>query len=273
MWVWERFACWFGSFSWLLQWRTVARPVNLAQASQSRLGEMKQGGLYTKSRPGDSLNFWASRQLAQARGISLKRDPALLLPLFLALSPRRGGGSPERACLAWARPLSLSEMLGETVLCFGCLMFPEWTMLAEYDCVMMDMYIMEYEIYIWHDSWIVDEWIGMRLGMRNKWMGGLKLKEHGVVMRWDPRLMGRWWSEVWIQNVRRMRDGSHGWVWGCKYVFDILLMLFYECWSVLACNSLGSLGDTSGVALQWSGRNSMAPASGCSWWCPICITR
>ncbi|QCD78764.1 hypothetical protein DEO72_LG1g2400 [Vigna unguiculata] len=40
-----------------------------------------------------------------------------------------------------------------------------------------------------------------------------------------------------------------------------------------ACNSLGSLGDTSGVALQWSGRNSMAPASGCSWWCPICITR
>ncbi|QCE07159.1 hypothetical protein DEO72_LG9g2175 [Vigna unguiculata] len=33
------------------------------------------------------------------------------------------------------------------------------------------------------------------------------------------------------------------------------------------------LGETSGVALQWSGRNSMAPASGCSWWCPICITR
>jgi len=24
-------------------------------------------------------------------------------------------------------------------------------------------------------------------------------------------------------------------------------------------NSLGSLGETSGVALQWSGRNSMAP--------------
>ncbi|QCD78314.1 hypothetical protein DEO72_LG1g1946 [Vigna unguiculata] len=26
------------------------------------------------------------------------------------------------------------------------------------------------------------------------------------------------------------------------------------------------------VALQWSGRNSMAPGSGCPWWCPICIT-
>ncbi|QCD90713.1 hypothetical protein DEO72_LG4g1671 [Vigna unguiculata] len=42
---------------------------------------------------------------------------------------------------------------------------------------------------------------------------------------------------------------------------------------LIACNSLGSLGETSGVALQWSRRNSRAPISGCSWWCPICITR
>ncbi|QCD87464.1 hypothetical protein DEO72_LG3g2000 [Vigna unguiculata] len=33
----------FGRKTWLLQSRTVARPVNLAQASQSRLSEMKQG--------------------------------------------------------------------------------------------------------------------------------------------------------------------------------------------------------------------------------------
>jgi len=38
-------------------------------------------------------------------------------------------------------------------------------------------------------------------------------------------------------------------------------------------NSLGSLGETFRVAFQWSGRNSMAPVSGCPWWCPICITR
>ncbi|QCD99228.1 hypothetical protein DEO72_LG7g509 [Vigna unguiculata] len=38
-------------------------------------------------------------------------------------------------------------------------------------------------------------------------------------------------------------------------------------------NSLESLGETFKVALQWSGRNSMAPVSGCPWWCPICITR
>jgi len=42
-------------------------------------------------------------------------------------------------------------------------------------------------------------------------------------------------------------------------------------WSVSACNSLGSLGETFGVAFQWSGRNSMAPVSECPWWCPICI--
>ncbi|QCD96547.1 hypothetical protein DEO72_LG6g1253 [Vigna unguiculata] len=43
--------------------------------------------------------------------------------------------------------------------------------------------------------------------------------------------------------------------------------------SVSACNSLGSLGETSGATLQWSGRNSMASVSRCPWWCPICITR
>ncbi|QCD96860.1 hypothetical protein DEO72_LG6g1570 [Vigna unguiculata] len=31
-------------------------------------------------------------------------------------------------------------------------------------------------------------------------------------------------------------------------------------------------GETSGATLQWSGRNPMAPVSGCPWLCPICIT-
>jgi len=41
--------------------------------------------------------------------------------------------------------------------------------------------------------------------------------------------------------------------------------------SVSVNNSLESLGETFRVALQWSERNSMAPVSGCPWWCPICI--
>jgi len=43
----------------------------------------------------------------------------------------------------------------------------------------------------------------------------------------------------------------------------------YVCWSVSVHNSLGSLGETFRVALQWSGCNSMAPVSGCPWWCPV----
>jgi len=106
-----------------------------------------------------------------------------------------------------------------------------------------------------------------------EWMSGLDLTEHVISMRWGPRFMGWWWSEVWIRNMMRMRNWSQGLVWKCKYDF-----MFIYCWAmnVGPCqriNSLGSLGETSGVALQWSGRNSMAPISGCPWWCPICITR
>jgi len=50
-------------------------------------------------------------------------------------------------------------------------------------------------------------------------------------------------------------------------------LVVYVCWFVSVHNSLGSLGETFRVALQWSGRNSMTPVSGCPWWCPICITR
>jgi len=55
----------------------------------------------------------------------------------------------------------------------------------------------------------------------------------------------------------------HAWwmfLWLCDYI-----------WFVSVRNSLESLGETFRVALQWSGRNSMAHVSGCPWWCPICI--
>ena len=46
-------------------------------------------------------------------------------------------------------------------------------------------------------------------------------------------------------------------------MISVRLLLIYDFLSVSVCNSLESLGETSGVALQWSGRNSMAPVSGC----------
>jgi len=60
---------------------TVARLDNLAQASQSRLGETNKDlpkPYCAKGRPGDPLNFWASEHLAQARGVSPKQDPMLV---------------------------------------------------------------------------------------------------------------------------------------------------------------------------------------------------
>jgi len=50
-----------------------------------------------------------------------------------------------------------------------------------------------------------------------------------------------------------------------------IVCFYVRIWSVSVHKSLGSLGETVKVALQWSGRNFMAPVSGCSWWCPICI--
>jgi len=97
-------------------------------------------------------------------------------------------------------------------------------------------------------------------------MSGLELKEHGVDMRGCPKLMGWWWSEVWIRNVIRMRNWSQGWVWNCKYDLMFFYCRFMNVGLCQRVNSLGSLGETSGVALQWSGRNPMAPGSGCPWW-------
>jgi len=82
--------------------KTVARPVNLARASQSRLGEMNRElaqDFCAKGRPGDQLDFWAS---PRREGSRLSEIPRVLLLPFS--SPRLGEGgarlsehvSPER---------------------------------------------------------------------------------------------------------------------------------------------------------------------------------
>ncbi|QCD96777.1 hypothetical protein DEO72_LG6g1487 [Vigna unguiculata] len=57
---------------------------------------------------------------------------------------------------------------------------------------------------------------------------------------------------------------------------SLRVALFFLVWLNemfdLLRNSLGSLGEILRVVLQWSGRNCMAPVSGCPWWCPIYIT-
>jgi len=101
----------------LLQERTVAMTDNLAQASLSRLGEVSKGSpkpSRANGRSGDQLSF-------ERASVSLKRGESRLSenvqrPLFqiLELSPRRRELALARISLAWARPFSLSEELGES---------------------------------------------------------------------------------------------------------------------------------------------------------------
>jgi len=200
--------------------RTVVKPVILAQASQSRLGEMNRdspGSFCAKGRPGDQLNFWASEYLTQARGVSPKRDPVCAPAPFL--SPRLGEEGLAWASTSrlsetlqpWARPFSLERGAGQDCMPFECLVVPGWLVLVWNEwykekyvyngmLCMLGM-IREFRMTGWVWSWHV------------KWMSGLELKEHGIDMRWDPRLMGWWWLEAWIRNMMRMRNWSQGLVW------------------------------------------------------------
>jgi len=135
--VWECLVCLVGSKNMVVAGETVARPVNLAQASQSRLGETNRDSpklVCARGRSGDSLKFWASEHLAQARGVSPKRDPALLSEALFEPSLRRRG-------LAWARMSRLSEGLGETIWWLVvCLLSYDWNCL-DMTAMMKYMYI------------------------------------------------------------------------------------------------------------------------------------
>jgi len=104
----------------LREW-TVTRADKLTQASLPRLGEMSRGSprpFHVRGRSGDQLNF-------EQASVSLRRGESRLSenaqrPLFLCveLSPRRRELAWVRDPLAWARPFSLSEELGESAFWF-----------------------------------------------------------------------------------------------------------------------------------------------------------
>ena len=134
--------CWVRECA--LQVRTVADTDRLAQASLTRPGEMCRGSpraFWASGRLGDQGVFWASTQLAQAREGSRLSETRVAF-LFL-LSPRLGGRG-----LVWARPLSLSEVLGETVRWLNICLFLNGLFWVGYECMMSDRYVMEYEVYV-----------------------------------------------------------------------------------------------------------------------------
>jgi len=147
--------------------------------------------------------FWASRQLAQVRGISLKRDPAL--PTHLLLCSRLARGrlawastsrlsetpQPERDPSAWARCWArlccVGMSIGPWMICFGWVwLYEEWS-----------VYIMEHEVYFWHDSWICGWGVGMRLSMRNE---RVVWNLRNMVLTWvlhEFVLRGLVWKKAW----------------------------------------------------------------------------
>ncbi|QCD93331.1 hypothetical protein DEO72_LG5g1404 [Vigna unguiculata] len=80
----------------------MARPANLAQASQSRLGEMSRDSpksYYARGRPGDPLIIFERASISPRREGSRLSEIPRGFPDALS-SPRLGeGGSPERARL------------------------------------------------------------------------------------------------------------------------------------------------------------------------------
>ena len=174
VWLWVYGMIWVvvgHELCWVQQ-RTMARPVNLAQASQSRLSKMNgssPGTFAWKVAQATSSTFWASEHLAQARGVSPKRDPACAPAPFL--SPRLGGEG-----LAWAGVSRLSETLQPwargwarqcAVWMFGC----SWMVSIglEMNGIMRNMYIMGcYVCLAWFVNYV---WrVGYDLGMWNEWV-------------------------------------------------------------------------------------------------------
>jgi len=89
--------CWFGTHRSVV-WnggchycrKTVARPANLAQASQSHLGEMGRGSpkpFYARGRPGDPLSIFERASVSPRReGSRLGETPRWFLDAYRALA-------------------------------------------------------------------------------------------------------------------------------------------------------------------------------------------
>jgi len=189
---------WLIWYTWLLQWRTVARPVNLAQASQSRLGEMKQGArpglLHERSPRRPAWTLERGNTSPRREGSRLSEIPWCFLSAPSNPRPGEGGARLSEHVSPEPRPLSLSEGLSEAVRCLGCLLFLD------------DWYWVGCELY---DEKHVYNGVLCVLGMNRelcmsgwvcywhvKCVRGLELKEHVNDTRWGPRFMGWWWSDA-----------------------------------------------------------------------------
>jgi len=203
----ERMYMWFWTGVGDCCRKTVARPDNLAQVSQSHLGEMDRDlarPLFTRQVAQATRSIFERANVSPKReGSRLSEIPCELLRPFS--SPRLGeGGSPEREPLAWARPFSLSEELGETVGLCGCF----WNSKMVYACLDVDYCVKcmrQINMHEWCDSWIVNDGFG-REPSHMKWMRWLVLIWHDIDMRWNCTMLVEDDELVWITGKMKGMD-------------------------------------------------------------------
>jgi len=141
--------------------------------------------------------------------------------------------SPRRRWLAWARPFSLSEELGETVWLCGCF----WNSEMVYACLDVDYCvkcIRQINMHEWCDSWIVNDGLG-REPSHVKWMRWLVLNWHDIGMRWNSTMLVENDELVWIY-WKNERDGL--WRTSMRYVcINLYDESFLISWACLVCVS------------------------------------
>jgi len=192
--VWCELYCCLGVKLCWWQWRIVAESDELAQASLPRLGEIYRDSpksFFTKGRPGDPLYFFGWANVSLRRGGSRLSDHARrVLMLEVELSPRRRELAWARVLLAWARPLCLSEMLGEKGVSLDVFL------ISKVD----NMLVWVLPLSLWTE-WLV--WMRWCMSC-DLWV--LTWCEHDNCMRWFMKL--KWW--VWYEfDMRHERVGIY----------------------------------------------------------------
>ena len=119
-------------------WSRPSEPVSLGEMNRDSL----KPSVRERSLRRPTQFFWASEYLAQARGVSPKRDPALAPVSFFEPSPRWRG-------LVWASTSRLSKTLqpeqgvGRGNTLFGCLVAFGWLIFVWVWLLCWEIYIMD----------------------------------------------------------------------------------------------------------------------------------
>jgi len=179
---------------------------------------------------------------------------------------------------------------GLCLIVWNCKYLNVGTHLFGMNTILWYMYVLVCIYKVW------DEWICMSDVIHGLWMMNLDKSWHAISMKWLViyvvmnsvwTIMLHWWHgigmrwssispnwEEWdgMKSTWNMNeDGLQRMAWGVKCMINIICL--FGMWLVCCqyVNPRVSRWDFL-VVLQWSGRNSMTPVSGCPWWCPIYIT-